>query len=183
MTSIVITVIGPDRPGLVRAISDTAKAFGANWADSLMANLAGQFAGIVHLQVPAENSAALMAALRGLESQGLRVSVAQGEAVASGNVTGNAHRVRLELIGHDRPGIIHSISNQLAERGVSIEKLQTQVVSGAMSNEEMFQMNALLLVPPGLDTAELRRGLEGIANELMVDITLDDATLTPDLSP
>ena len=191
MTSIVITVVGPDRPGLVRAISDKAKAFGANWADSLMANLAGQFAGIVHLQVPAENSAALMAALLSLESQGMRVSIAQGEAVASGNVPGSvagnvagiARRVRLELIGHDRPGIIHSISNQLAERAISIEKLQTQVVSGAMSNEEMFQMNALLLVPPGLDAAELRRGLEGIANELMVEITLDDATLPPNPTP
>jgi glycine cleavage system regulatory protein len=38
----------------------------------------------------------------------------------------------------------------------------------------MFQAKALLRVPAGLATEELRRVLEGIANELMVDIALDD---------
>ena len=42
MTSLVVTIIAPDRPGLVSAISDKATVFGANWADSLMAHLAGQ---------------------------------------------------------------------------------------------------------------------------------------------
>ena len=170
-TSLVITMIGPDRPGLVSALSDKAAEFGANWADSLMANLAGQFAGIVHLQVAAENCDALMAALRKLESPGLHIGVAKGEA--AGPVP-TARRLKLDLVGHDRPGIIHAISNQLAQSGVSIEKLQTKIVSGAWSGGQMFQMHALLLVPPGLESDDLRRGLEGLANELMVDIALDD---------
>jgi glycine cleavage system regulatory protein len=170
-TSLVITVIAPDRPGLVSALSDKAAEFGANWADSLMANLAGQFAGIVHLQVPAKNCNALMAALRELESPGIHIGVAKGEVAGT---LPPARRLKLELVGHDRPGIIHSISSQLAQRGVSIEKLQTKIVSGAWSGGQMFQMNALLLVPLGLDSDELRRGLEGLSNELMVDIALDD---------
>jgi len=169
MTSIVLTVIGPDRPGLVSAVSDEAKKFGANWADSLMANLAGQFAGIVHLQVPAKNAETLMAALTALESPGMRIT-----AVKGGGADGTpARRIKLDLIGQDRPGIIHSISNQLASQGVSIEKLQTQIASGAMSGEQMFQMHAVLMVPAGVDNDKLRDGLEGLANELMVDIELD----------
>ena len=82
--------------------------------------------------------------------------------------------LKLDLVGNDRPGIIHSISSQLASRGVSIEKLQTEVVSGAWSGEQMFQMHARLMVPQTLDTDELRNGLESLANELMVDITIDD---------
>ena len=50
--SLVLTVIGRDRPGIVNRISDVAQRFGANWAGSRMAGLAGQFAGIVHFQVP-----------------------------------------------------------------------------------------------------------------------------------
>lgn len=170
MTSIVITLIGPDRPGLVSAVSDKATEFGANWAESLMANLAGQFAGIVHLQVPAKNAEALIAALRGLESPALRILVAKGAEAAGPAAT---RRLKLALVGHDRPGIIHSISSTLAQRGVSIEKLQTQINSGAMSGEQMFQLNAVLVVPDALDDDALRSGLESLANELMVDIELD----------
>ena len=172
LTSLVITVIGPDRPGIVSAVSDKAVEFGANWTDSLMANFAGQFAGIVQLQVPEQQCDALMAALLALESPGMRISVAKGN---DGKNAGAIRHLKLDLVGNDRPGIIHSISSQLARRGISIEKLQTEVVSGAWSGEQMFQMNARLLVPLSLDTDELRSGLESLANELMVDITMDDA--------
>ena len=172
VTSVVITVIGPDRPGIVSAISDKAVEFGANWTDSLMANFAGQFAGIVELQVSAQQCDALMAALRSLESPGVRIVVAKGEEDKGAPA---ARRLKLDLVGNDRPGIIHSIASQLARRGISIEKLQTEVVSGAWSGDQMFQMNAQLLVPASLDTDELRSGLESLANELMVDITIDDS--------
>jgi glycine cleavage system regulatory protein len=78
------------------------------------------------------------------------------------------------LVGQDRPGIIHSISSQLATHGVSIEKLHTRITSGAMSGEQMFHMDATLLVPTVLGEDELRAALESLANELMVDISLDD---------
>ena len=170
MTSSVLTVIGPDRPGLVSAVSDKAAEFGANWADSLMANLAGQFAGIVHLQVEAKNADALIAALTSLEQPGMRITAARGSDAAPAAPT---RRLKLDLVGHDRPGIIHSISSQLAAHGVSIDKLQTQIASGAMSGEQMFQMNAMLTVPAALADDALRTALEGVANELMVDIELD----------
>ncbi len=175
MTSLVITIIGPDRPGLVSAVSDKAAEFGANWADSLMANLAGQFAGIVHLQVPAKNADPLMAALRDLESPGMRIAVAKGTDAPSTAGTTTARRLKLDLVGQDRPGIIRSISNQLAQRGISIEKLKTEIASGAMSGEQMFHMNAVLVAPASLNDDDLRGGLEGLANELMVDISLADS--------
>ncbi|MEO6565174.1 MAG: formyltransferase family protein, partial [Casimicrobiaceae bacterium] len=54
ITSLVVTVIGPDRPGIVSLLSAKAQGFGANWAGSRMASLAGQFAGMVHFEVPPE---------------------------------------------------------------------------------------------------------------------------------
>jgi glycine cleavage system regulatory protein len=170
-TSLVVTVIGEDRPGLVSLLSDRAMAFGANWAESRMANLAGQFAGIVHFQVPAENAAPLAAALRELEAQGLRVLIAKSDGQAP---AADTRRLRLDLVGHDRPGIVREVSHALAERAVSIAELHTALLSGAMSGESLFQANALLIAPVALGTDELRRGLEALANELMVDVTLDD---------
>ncbi len=170
MTSLVVTLLGPDRPGLVSALSDKAAEFGANWADSLMADFAGQFAGIVQLDVAHEKSDALVAALRALESPQLRIVI----ATAQGGLAATATRqLQLDLVGHDRPGIIHGISSQLAQHGVSINKLKTRIASGAMSGEQMFHMNAELTVPLALESDDLRAGLESLANELMVDITFD----------
>jgi glycine cleavage system regulatory protein len=171
-TSIVITIIGPDRPGIVSAISDQAVAYGANWTDSLMAEIAGQFAGIVHLQVPSANAEALMAALRKLESPAMRVAVAKGTA---GAAAGPTRRLKLDLVGQDRPGIIQAIAGQLAQRGVSIERLHTEIESGAMSGGEIFRMAATLRVPASVEDSDLRQALEGLANELMVDIELDES--------
>lgn len=170
--SLVVTVIGEDRPGLVSLLSDQAMAFGANWAESRMARLAGQFAGIVHLQVPPENAAALAAALRALEAQGLRVLIARSEEAVA---PGSTRRLALDLVGHDRPGIVHEISHALAGHGVSIAELHTALVSGAMSGEALFQARALLVAPAALATDELRRVLEALADDLMVDVNLDES--------
>ena len=56
ITSLVVTVMGPDRPGIVSLLSAKAQGFGANWAGSRMASLAGQFAGMVHFEVPPEHA-------------------------------------------------------------------------------------------------------------------------------
>ncbi len=173
MSSLVVTLIGPDRPGVVRAISDKVSEHGANWTDSLMANFAGQFAGIVHLEVAAEKSLPLQAALRALDSDNLRILVAQADGVPPSPVV---RRIHLELVGHDRPGIIHSISTRLAAHGVSIDKMKTHIESGAMSGEQMFHLDTQLTTPQELDTDALRDGLESLANELMVDITFDSGT-------
>jgi glycine cleavage system regulatory protein len=55
---------------------------------------------------------------------------------------------------------------------VSIEELETQVSSAAMAGGNLFKVKALLAVPASLSDAELRRGLEALANEMMVDVEL-----------
>ncbi|MBL8516556.1 MAG: glycine cleavage system protein R [Betaproteobacteria bacterium] len=164
--SLVVTLIGPDRPGMVNAVSERALAHGANWAESLMANLAGQFAGIVHLQVDADEIEALSAELRALAAPGMQVVV----AVAGGPKPAPTRRMALCLVGHDRPGIIQTISAELTRQGVSIATLTTAIVSGAMSGEQLFEMNAEIDVPEGVALGDIRRGLEGLANDLMVDL-------------
>ena len=80
--------------------------------------------------------------------------------------------MKLELVGHDRPGIVRDLSASLAQRNVSIEELHTEIVSAAMSGEHLFKVKALLLVPEALRNEDLRGGLEALANEMMVDISL-----------
>lgn len=169
-TSLVMTVIGSDHPGIVNLLSDAAQRFGANWVESRMASLAGQFAGIVRLEVPAQNAESLASALRGLISSGLQVVIAMGDAKAP---AAGQRIVRLELVGNDRPGIVHDLSDRLARRGVSIEDLHTEVVSAAMSAGQLFRAKALLAVPGALTNDDLKRELEASAAEMIVDIDFD----------
>jgi glycine cleavage system regulatory protein len=60
----------------------------------------------------------------------------------------------------------------LAGHGVNIEELTTRVQSGSFSGETLFRAEATLRAPTGLEVADLRRDLEALGNELMVDITV-----------
>lgn len=168
-TSLVLTVIGDDRPGIVEALARTVAEHGGNWVESRMARLGGKFAGILRVDVPPDKRDALMHACQGLGTQGLRVQVESSDRAPSSP----PKAVRLELIGQDRPGIVRDVSRALALRGVNVERLQTECVSAPMSGESMFKASAELVLPAGVSVDALREGLEKIANELMVDVTLD----------
>lgn len=170
-TSVIVTLLGPDRPGLVSAVAARASAGGANWMESRMAQLAGQFAGVVRLEVEEGGADRLEQMLRGLEAEGLRIAIERGVAPA---VAGPRH-VQLELVGHDRPGIVRDISAVLARHGVSIEALETACESASMSGEPLFRARAELAVPAGVTLDAVRDDLEALANELMVDLELSDA--------
>ena len=82
--------------------------------------------------------------------------------------------MRLELVGHARRGIVRDLSQALADRGVSIDESLTEVADAAMSGGPLFKVKALLAVPEALSNSELKRGLEALANEMMVDLGLGE---------
>jgi glycine cleavage system regulatory protein len=164
MASLILTVVGPDRPGLVRALSEAVAARNGSWLESRMARLAGQFAGIVLVEAPES----LLDDLRSLESQGLRITVQTGTSAPA--VPGGRPRVALEVVGNDRPGIVRDISQVLEVSGVNIEELTTGVVSGSFSGETLFRVMAFLRAPDAAAMDAVRMGLERLGNELMVDI-------------
>lgn len=171
MESLVVTVIGKDRPGLVESVAAAIEAHGGSWVESRMSRLAGQFAGILRASVPEARVDALSEALEALRSDGLRVVIERGveEAVEEGYV------ILLDLIGSDRPGIVHKISEALAARGVNVEELNTECDGAPWSGDTLFKATAKLRAPKSLDLDQLRESLEAIAGDLMVDISIGEA--------
>jgi glycine cleavage system regulatory protein len=164
MPSLILTVVGPDRPGLVRALSEAVAARGGSWLESRMARLAGQFAGIVLVEAPES----LLDDLRALENQGLRIVVQGGYSEPAGAVV--EPRMALEVVGNDRPGIVRDVTRVLADSGVNIEELTTGASSGSFSGERLFRVTALVRAPSPAAVDGMRIGLETLGNELMVDI-------------
>jgi len=171
MESLVVTVIGKDRPGLVESVSAAVEEYGGSWVESRMSRLAGEFAGILRVSVPAAQADALAGALEALRADGLRVVVERGfEETAE-----EGHLIVLELIGSDRPGIVHKISEALAARGVNVDELNTECEGAPWSGGTLFKAMARLRAPKGLDLDQLRESLEAIAADLMVDISIGEA--------
>lgn len=170
-STIVLTVIGKDRPGLVGLLSQTVAELGGNWEQSRMARLGGRFAGILRVSIEPERVDALVEALQSLAGQGVRVTVEPG---GEGSLPEEHRRLRVSLLGQDRTGIIRDISAALASRGVNVESLETLCEDAPMGGGELFRMVAEIAVPSSLATGDLRAALEDLGNDLMVDIALRD---------
>jgi glycine cleavage system regulatory protein len=134
-----------------------------------MSHLAGKFAGILRVSVPAAQAAALQAALAGLAP--LKVTV---ESSTAEEAPQRGRRLKLALIGHDRIGIVREVSQVLARHAVNVEELSTHTSSAPMSAETLFHAQAELLAGAELDARALKAELERLSNDLMVDITLDE---------
>jgi glycine cleavage system regulatory protein len=177
MSDLVLTLIGPDRPGLVEAVSEIVASHGGNWLESRMAHLAGKFAGILRVEVGEDKAKALLAGLADLESRGLRV-VGEAAGTAAVEVADAAGRPTtgrtfvLELVGLDRPGIVREISQLLSGSGANVEELATDCDSAPMSGEMLFRAKARLRLPTDADLAKLRAALERLASDMMIELRL-----------
>jgi glycine cleavage system regulatory protein len=131
-----------------------------------MSRLAGQFAGIVRVELPAAQAAALQAALGHLT--GLQIITATSSAI----VKPEGRVLQLTLVGHDRIGIVKEVTQVLARHAVNVEKLTTYTASAPMSAATLFHANAELRTSPALDARALKSELEKLSDDLMVDISI-----------
>ena len=168
MTTLILTVAGSDRPGLVAAVADVVDAHGGNWESSQLGELAGVFAGVIQLSVPTERATGLQEALGSLDGL-LTVSVHTGADAAQSP----ERPITLQVLGNDRPGIVREISAVLQGHGVSIEKIGTETRDAAMAGGRLFDASVTATIPASADLAALRADLERLTSELQVDITLD----------
>ena len=164
---LVLTVIGADRTGLVEALAREIAAVGGNWEESRLVRLAGQFAGVLLVTVETARTDELVTALRKLDATGLQVSVRPTKSAAA---PAESSQFRLAVTGHDRPGIIRDVARILAERGLNVEELESEVASAPMTGDRMFTAQIVVRAPGPVQLADVRARLESLAGELMVDI-------------
>jgi glycine cleavage system regulatory protein len=169
VTTLVLTVIGDDRAGLVKALADVVSAHDGNWERSHLAEMAGKFAGIVEVSVSASRAEELASALRPLQGM-LEVEVHAGAP----EPTADRREVVVEIVGNDHPGIVQAVSGALAEHGLSVTELETDTRDAPMAGGRLFEARAVVVVPEGSDLADLRAALEEIASEVLVDLAMSD---------
>jgi glycine cleavage system regulatory protein len=175
-TPLVLTFVGDDRPGLVNAISEKVAGCGATWLESRSARLAGKFAGVVLVSVADDRVTALELSLRNLAHEGLRIAIERGAAAEAEKA---ARIVSLDILGRERPGIVRDVTQALNRLGVNIEEFMSGLESEPFTGAEMFRAHARLSVPDGLKLDDLRKALERLAGEIMVDLAVGGSEPAP----
>lgn len=169
--TIILTVIGSDRPGLVDDLATMVNKHGGNWLESRMTRLSSNFAGIVRVSVPEANHKALEGDIQSLGCANCQLIIEQ-EIKAGSDET--LRELSLEIIGPDHPGIVQDISHALAEKKIGINEISTDCQDGAMSSERIFSAEINIAIPTSMPVDSIREQLEELANQLFVDITMDD---------
>ncbi|KAF0812488.1 Formyltetrahydrofolate deformylase [Andreprevotia sp. IGB-42] len=162
ITTLVLTVLGSDKPGLVDQLAQAVADNKANWLESSMSRLAGQFAGILRVELDAAHRAGLEASLAALAD--LQVSVVEGGAAEDYPI-----ELMLSVTAHDRIGIVKEVTQVLARHGVNVDQLSTEVVPAPMSSDPLFQAGAVLRARAGFDVDALQRDLEALSDDLFVE--------------
>ena len=171
MTTLILSVVGSDRPGLTQALAGAVLSAGGNWLESHLSQLGGLYVGSVLVELEAGRVDALRSAVSAVDAQGLEVRIAP--AVAEHAPAGDA--VQFSLVGQDQPGIVHKVTAVLSRLDVNIEAFDTRLSAEAHSGVPLFHIEASLRLPAALRAETVQAALEDISAEIMVDLSLTPA--------
>ena len=168
-TSLVLTVLGNDRPGLVDAIAATVAEHGGNWVESRMAHLAGQFAGILRVKsMPSRPNRSRRRWVRWPKVRWNRMSMPMHPAASHGKTGGPAFARRARPPRHhprNQPRACHAWRE--------CRRTQHRMQAGAQFRPIAVHAQAQLRLPEGVAADALRTALEDVAHDLMVDLSLE----------
>src|SRR5689334_10797937 len=171
MASVILSVIGSDRPGLTQAVAGAVLSAGGNWLESHLSRLGGLYVGSVLVELEADRIEALRSAVRAVDAEGLEVRLAP--TIEGQEAGGEA--LQFSLVGQDRPGIVRQVTAVLSGLDVNIETFDTRISAEPHSGAALFHMEARLRLPAGLSAGGVQAALEDIAAVIVVDISLRPA--------
>ncbi|GGL03066.1 glycine cleavage system protein R [Mangrovihabitans endophyticus] len=159
MNELAITVLGPDRTGIVAEVSEALAGVGANLSDSTMTRLRGHFT--MTLICTGASASEVEKALAPLD--GLLSSVRAVEPEKESGVTGEPYLVSVH--GADRLGIVAAVTRVVAASDGNITDLTTRLTG------PLYVLIAEVDLPPGA-ADRLAMRLAATGQELGVDVTL-----------
>lgn len=171
-STICLTVLGRERPGIVAAITGVLLDSDCNIRDSTMTLLSGEFAMMLIVELPeGMNPRALERALFEMQRRfDLTVATKRLDSDEAFMPRPNPKLVwYITIYGGDRKGIVHHVAAMLARKGMSILDLKTRVIS---SLEGAGLVSIRALAHARVDKEQVRRELQGVAGRFGVEVSL-----------
>jgi glycine cleavage system transcriptional repressor len=163
MTSLAITVVGHDRPGIIAQAAKVLSQCGMNLEDSSMTLLRGHFA-MTLICAGEADADQVEAALQPLVKDSLDVTVREVPEEPDLPPLGSTYLVTVH--GADRLGIVARLASVIAQAGGNITDLSTRL-SGPL-----YVLLAEVDLPRSADVATLQARLREVSTELGVDTSM-----------
>ena len=167
METIILTIVAPDRPGIVQQLSDVIRSQKGNWLESSLTCLGGQFAGVVSVTIEAEAVSTLKAQLNNLLADDIDIKIHQQLAV---NETTISKVIEIDVEANDRPGIVEEISAALANHQINVEKITTRCESASMAGYYLFKATLKVALRDNMTMEDLEDILEKVSDDVMVTV-------------
>ncbi len=153
-----LTVVGRDRPGIVARLSHALFDAGCNLGEASMLRLGGNFTIMVMVQFQGAAHALREVVEPVCQSLGLHLHVDRIEGGLHRHVTPD---VRITVAGADRAGIVAQVTGALAEAGLNILNLESDVAGS--EEEPIYIMHIEGQAREGIEA--LRAALEVVARD------------------
>lgn len=164
MQSLVISIMGKDKPGLVDSLAKCVYKHQGNWQGSSFAHMAGMFTGFVEVHVSDDEKQNLINALDGISDLSVQ-SVA-----VTGETDSNTTTLTVNVMGNDKAGIVQELTSVLHQFNLNILTFASHCESAPNWGSLIFKVKAEIGVPEDFDDGALQEALEALANDLVVDI-------------
>lgn len=172
---LLVSVSGPDRPGIVAELTHELCQYQGSITTSKMMSLGQEFAITMHVEAPIDNVGALRAALsRGklISEYALDVHTRQVPPLTAGWKQ-PSFSANINLQGIDRPGLVYKLATVLTDEGLDIEHLQTEQHRQRSDRPRMFTTECQVCSSMRPDMPKLRKELKRLEAELDVVCTLE----------
>lgn len=172
---LVLSAIGPDRPGTVDEVSKFLFERGCNVEDSRMAILGGEFAMVILVSGEPDEIVRVQKEFAEFATARRMVATVK-EAIGPDTRTDKDFvPFNVRAVGLDHEGIVYHIAHALHLLGANIESLETQATSAPVSGAPMFSLNLRVAIPPAVSQSELHAKLQAAGDEVNVDLTVQPA--------
>lgn len=170
---LLITAVGPDRPGIVDDLSGWIFESGLNIEESRMTQLGGEFAILMLVSDP--------------EGKGTDLESRRDAFEASSGLTLFIHAARpgplpsgqpvlpyaLTATALDHPGIVHRVTRLLRSHSINIVEAGTRTTPAPFTGTPIFRLDIEMDIPAGVSLARLREELRALGEQENIDFDLN----------
>ncbi|RCU52838.1 MULTISPECIES: glycine cleavage system protein R [Corallincola] len=157
-----VSIVGPEHQGMLKLMAEKTHSLGGRWLDSKTNHLGGQFAGLIKIDIPAENETQMKGEFAALEGFNVLFSpIKDAEVGATVNVSYDSS---------DRPGLVSEITHLLTEEGVKVEHMESHRVGVVELGSNIFTAQMKLRLPQDVEPNTIAAKLESLDGDAVVNL-------------
>ncbi|MDH5444836.1 MAG: glycine cleavage system protein R [Gammaproteobacteria bacterium] len=170
-SSLVLTALGEDQPGLIAKLSQAINNNKCNIEDSRMSVLGGEFAILMQVTGNWDRLSKLESQLGKLQDNtGLTIMTRRTEG--RGDTKGKMPYT-VEVVSIDHPGIVYQLAEFFSQRSINVHDMTTSSQAAAHTGAPVFTLEMTVEIPADTHISNLREEFIDFCEQLNLDAALE----------